>query len=119
LRIAEALVAMSEEDFEKATAALRFVGSIEDQLRDTELLALAWYWTSRCLRRMGQYDDALAYTLKARDLALANGLEKMAAVMRINESWMLFQKGKLEESSRVLDQAESVLAVTDDYVSLG
>ena len=59
LRMAEALAAMSDEDFEKAAAALRFVGSIEDQLRDTELLALAWFWTGRCLRRLGQYDDAL------------------------------------------------------------
>jgi tetratricopeptide (TPR) repeat protein len=119
LRIAEALVAMSEEDYECAVATLQFIESIEEHVRDTELLALANFWTSRCLRRLGRYDDALGFTVGARDLALANGLDKMAAMMRINESWLMFQKGRVAEAARVLDESEAVLAGTDDYVARG
>jgi tetratricopeptide (TPR) repeat protein len=39
--------------------------------------------------------------------------------MRINESWLMFQKGRLAEAGRILDQVRTVLDETDDYVSLG
>jgi tetratricopeptide (TPR) repeat protein len=43
----------------------------------------------------------------------------MAAVMRVLESWLLFQKGNEREAARILDQAESVLRPTDDDITLG
>src|SRR5581483_7086427 len=119
LRIAEALVAMAHEDFERAYAALQFVETIEEQLRDNELLAVACFWMGRCLRRLGRYDDALGFTVKARDLAIGSGLDKVAAVMRINESWLMFQKGRIQEAARILDEVESTLGDTDDYVARG
>src|SRR5579884_1454097 len=48
LLVAQALVAMADEDFEAAVAALRFIESIEQQLQDNELLALASFWIGRC-----------------------------------------------------------------------
>ena len=119
LRVAEALVAMSEEDFAAAVAHLQFVESIEEELRDHALLAVAAYWTGRCLRRLGRYDDALGFNIRGRDLAAAAGLPAMAAVMRINESWLVFQKGRIAEAARILDEVRGVLAETDDFVSLG
>jgi len=119
LRIAEALVAMSQEDFERAFAALQFIETIEEQLRDNELLAVASFWMGRCLRRLGRYDDALGFTVKARDLALGSGLDKVAAIMRINESWLMFQKGRMPEAARILDEVEATLGDTDDYVARG
>ena len=47
------------------------------------------------------------------------GLEKMAAVIRINESWLMFQKGRMAEAAGVLNEVEAVLAGTDDYVARG
>ncbi len=119
LRLAEAQAAMAEENFEAALAHLQFVASIEEELRDNELLAIAAYWTGRCLRRLGRYDDALGFTIRGRDLAAALGLDEMAAVMRINESWLMFQKGRLTEAAGVLDEVRAVVAETDDCVSLG
>jgi tetratricopeptide (TPR) repeat protein len=119
LRIAEARVAMADEDFEAAVGNLQFVETIEEQLRDNELLALASFWTGRCLRRLGRYDDALGFTARARDLALGNGHDRVAALMRINESWLMFQKGRISDATAILDDVWTALEDSDDFVALG
>ena len=43
----------------------------------------------------------------------------MAAVMRVLESWLMFQKGHHREATRILSQAEEVLRETDDHITLG
>src|SRR6185312_9832784 len=65
------------------------------------------------------YDEALKRAGVGRELASALGFPKMAAVMRVLESWLLFQKGHFREAARILDQAESVLRNTDDDITLG
>src|ERR1035438_6009840 len=110
---------MSHEDFDRAIGHLAFIGSVEDEVRDNELIAVSNFWIARCLRRSGHYDDALRSTVKARDIAFGLGYPKMAAIMRINESWLLFQKGRTAEASRILETAEAALCDTDDYVARG
>ena len=83
------------------------------------MLAIAYFWKGRCLRRRGDYDEALIYTGKGRDLALALGHLRMAAVMQVLESWLLFQQGKWKEAVRISQTAENALRETDDYVTLG
>jgi tetratricopeptide (TPR) repeat protein len=61
----------------------------------------------------------LIYTGKGRDLALALGYLRMAAVMQVLESWLLFQQGKWKEAMHISHAAESALRETDDYVTLG
>jgi tetratricopeptide (TPR) repeat protein len=43
----------------------------------------------------------------------------MAAIMRTTESWLLFQKGRTAEASRILETAAAALSDTDDYVARG
>jgi len=83
------------------------------------VLAISSFWMGRCLRKEGRYDDALAYTVKGKELALQLGCEKMAAVMQVMESWLAFQKGKLKDASAILREAERVLSETDDFISRG
>ena len=119
LRMAEGLVAMTEEDFEQAKRHFAFVESVEEEVRDREMLAISNFWIGRCLRSQGRYDDALSYTVRGRELAQELGYSKMAAVMQVLESWLAFQKGKLQEASRTLQEAEAALHQTDDYVNRG
>jgi tetratricopeptide (TPR) repeat protein len=119
LRMAEGMAAMVEEAMEPAIGHFDFVLSLEEELDDRFLLAIAYFWKGRCLRRKGDYDEALIYTGKGKDLALALGHLRMAAVMQVLESWLLFQQGKWKEAVRVSQAAESVLRETDDYVTLG
>jgi tetratricopeptide (TPR) repeat protein len=119
LRMAEGMAAMVEETVETAIGHFDFVLSLGEELDDRFLLAIVYFWKGRCLRRKGDYDEALIYTGKGRDLALGLGHLRMAAVMQVLESWLLFQQGKWKEAVRISQAAENALRETDDYVTLG
>jgi tetratricopeptide (TPR) repeat protein len=119
LSLANGLVAMSEEEFGRAINCFEAALSLEQEISDKQMVSIANFWMGRCLRRQGRYDDALAYVARARELALHLKYPKMAAVMRVLEGWIAFQKGQPEEAARILGEAEEVLADTDDYVTLG
>lgn len=119
LRMAEAMLAMSQEEAEGAIGHLNVVLTLADDVNDPELVAIAHYWKARCQRKRGEYDHALRHATKGRDLALQCGQSSMAAVMRVLESWILFQEGRSKEAFQTLSEAEAVLSQTDDYVTLG
>ncbi len=119
LRMAEGLVAISEEEFNKAIKCFDTVLALEQEISDKQMISIANFWMGRCLRRQGRYDDALGYVAKARELALHLKFPKMAAVMRVLEGWIAFQEGQPEEAAEILGEAEEVLADTDDYVTRG
>src|SRR5260370_13093329 len=100
VRLAEGMVAMAGEDFALATQHFRFVQSLEGEMNDCELLAISYFWTARCLRRMGRYDDALGFALKRQRLALDSGYAPMAAIGQVLESRVALQKGTLNEAVR-------------------
>ena len=119
LQMAEGLVAMSQEEFAEAIRHFQFVLALQEELHDKQTVSIAHFWTGRCLRRQGRYDDALVHVAKARELALRLGSLQMAAVMRVLEAWVAFQEGQPESAAALLTDAESVLASTDDYVTRG
>ncbi|HXY48772.1 MAG TPA: tetratricopeptide repeat protein [Terriglobales bacterium] len=119
LRMAQGMLAMAEEEPDAAIQHLNFVLTLAEDLQDQEMLAIANFWKGRCLRKKAEYGEALTHTLKGQSLALALGHPKMAAVMSVLESWLLFQKGRSTEARRILQQAETALQDTDDYVTLG
>jgi tetratricopeptide (TPR) repeat protein len=119
LRMAQGMAAMADESMDAAIAHFDFVLSLPEELDDRFLLAIAHYWKGRCLRRRGDYDEALICTGRGKDLAFELGAPRMAAVMQVLESWLLFQVGKWKEALRVSEEAESELRRTDDYVTLG
>ncbi|MGO9270573.1 MAG: tetratricopeptide repeat protein [Terriglobia bacterium] len=119
IRMAEGLVAMSEENPESAIHHFETVLSLENEIQDHELAAIANFWIGRCQRKMGRYDSALTYTVKGKELALRLEYPKMAAVMQVLESWLLFQGGKPQEARHILKEAEAALLETDDYVTRG
>ncbi|HUK17104.1 MAG TPA: tetratricopeptide repeat protein [Bryobacteraceae bacterium] len=120
LRMAEGVVEMSHEDHDSAIAHFRFVQSLEHEVQDdTELLAIANFWTGRCLRKIGQYEEALTYVNRGEELALACGYLQMAAIMQATQSWLAFQKGKLDDAVAILRRAEEALRQTDDFLNRG
>ena len=119
LRLAEGMLAMNEEAADEALTHFDVVLALGDDLNDKEKLALANFWKSRCLRKIGDYDEALVSTMKASALGLELGYPKMAAVMQVLESWLIFQAGKSDRAEQILHQAEHVLRQSDDYVTLG
>src|SRR5262252_7648360 len=119
LRMAQGMVAMAEEITEEALRHFDFVLSLEPETDDHELLSIANFWKGRCLRMKGEYDQALAFAVKGRDLALKLHHPPMGAVMRVLESWLLFQKGNAKEAVEILQNAEAILSKSDDFLTLG
>jgi len=119
LRMAQGMVAMAAEEKDEAIQHLELVLGLESEIDDKELLSIANFWKGRCLRMKGEYDQALAFAVKGRELALELGHPPMAAVMRVLESWLLFQKGDAKQAVDILQEAEEVLNKTDDYLTLG
>ncbi|HEY1270401.1 MAG TPA: tetratricopeptide repeat protein, partial [Terriglobales bacterium] len=119
LRMAEGMVAMAEESKDEAIRHFDFVLGLGEETDDKELLSIANFWKGRCLRMKGDYDQALAFATKGKELALELGHPPMAAVMRVLESWLLFQKGDVKQAIDILHEAEAVLKKTDDYLTLG
>ncbi len=119
LKMAEGLVALQGEDPDLAIHSFETAASLGGQAGDAVLLAISNFWIGRCLRQEGRYDDALDYTVRAREVAVESGYDKIAAVLQVLESWLIFQKGKLRDAERVLRQAEAVLELTDDYITRG
>lgn len=119
LRMAEGMLAMAEESIDEALRHFDFVLSLESEIDDQEVLSIANFWKGRCLRVKGEYDQALAFAVRGRDLALKLGHLPMSAVMRVLESWLFFQKGNAKEAVAILRNAEAILSRTDDYLTLG
>ena len=119
LRMAEGMLAMAEEEPDEAIGHFDFVLGFEDEVDDKDVFAIANFWKGRCQRKKGEYDDALKFTIRGRDLALRLGFERMAAIMQVLESWLCFQKGKSKEALKILAESEANLRETDDYVTLG
>lgn len=119
LRMADGMLAMSREEIDAAIRHFTFVLEFPEELNDAQSTSIVYFWKARCLRRRGEYEQALEFAHMGRDTALALGNPKMAALSQVLESWILFQRGKLKEAEAVSHRAESVLRETDDYVTLG
>jgi tetratricopeptide (TPR) repeat protein len=119
LRLAEGMVASAEEETEEAVRHFDFIISLGEEVVDKQLLALAYFWKGRCQRKLGEYQSALAHTVKGRELALELGYHRMAAVMQVLESWLHFQRKELPQAAQLLKEAEEIVRETDDSVTLG
>ena len=119
LRMAQAFSALSKEDADTAIELLEFVLKAERELADDWLIVLAHFWKGRAHRKKGEYEIALRDIVAARTHAQAMQADKLAAVIQIQEAWLVFQKGDPKAALALLDRAERQLKSTDDAISLG
>jgi tetratricopeptide (TPR) repeat protein len=120
IRMAEAYQAFSTDDMDAAIKILRFILMSEQECADPGLIVLAHFWKARAHRKKGEYDLALDDIAAARRMAASlPGGQIFAAVIQIQESWILFQRSNRKAALRLLDEAEAVLSSTDYFVALG
>lgn len=119
LRMAEGLLALLRDLPDDALRHFDQVLALQDETEDKVVISIAYCWDARCHRKKGEYDVALKRAAAGSELADKLGFPKMAAVIRVLESWLHFQKGNAQEAQRVLNQAEEVLRTTDDDITLG
>ena len=119
LRMAEAFCALGEENLNRAIEILEFVLRAEGELADKRLAAIAHFWKGRAHRKKGEYEQAKEDIVRGRELMQEVRAHRLAAVIQIQESWLLFQTGELAGALQVLDEAKANLVDTDDALSLG
>jgi tetratricopeptide (TPR) repeat protein len=119
LLMAEAFCALGEENLDHAIELLDYALHAESELGDQRLAAIAHFWKGRAHRKKGEYDAAMSHVVKGRSLMQIVPAPRLAAVILIQESWLLFQKGQLSDALRLLQEARSQLSDTDDFLSLG
>ncbi len=119
LRMVEAFCALAVGNADPAIEALDFVLKTERDLCDEALAAVAHFWKGRAHRKKGEYAAALEDIVRARELAQDCADDRFTAVIQIQESWLLFQKGAPRDALRLLAHAEAVLNSTDHWVALG
>ncbi len=120
VRMAESFHALSLEEVDRAIQIIDFVLKAEAEFADRHLVTLAHFWKGRAHRKKGEYEAALQDIVQARQQAQkCEDCRILAAVIQIQESWLLFQKGSTKEALRLLAHAEGVLKSTDHYLALG
>jgi tetratricopeptide (TPR) repeat protein len=119
LRMVEGYRAFASEDAVSAIPIFEFVLQIEAGIVDPYIRALAYFWNARAHRKQGEYELAFQHITEAKSLASTLKIPKLLAVMKIHESWMLFQRGQRRDAFRLLDEAEEELKTTGHDLSLG
>jgi tetratricopeptide (TPR) repeat protein len=119
LRLAEGLLAMRAEELHTAFGHLDSVLALAKETNEPNLALAATLWKARCLRKAGEYAQALEVTREGMALATTLGLHPIRAVMQTLESWMVFQNGDSKEAIRILQAAECVLRHSDDFITMG
>lgn len=119
LSMVEAFRDLAASRLDSAVEKLELVLKTFHDLPNTSCEALAHFWKGRAHRKKGEYEASLKHIVQAREMAQAEQDEIFTAIIQIQESWLLFQKGQSKEAVQILDRAESVLKCTDHYVALG
>ena len=119
LRMAEAFRGLASGECDACIEALDFVLKSLNDLGENPHLALAHFWKGRAHRKKGEYETALSHIVRAREMAQAQSDRMFTAIIQVQESWLLFQKGMTREALQILSNAESVLKNTDHYVAMG
>ncbi|HEV2134877.1 MAG TPA: tetratricopeptide repeat protein [Terracidiphilus sp.] len=119
LRMVEGFCAFSSGELDRAIGTLEFVLRAQRDLPDEALAALAHFWKGRAHRKKGEYEASLVDIASAREFAQSSRDPIFTAVIQIQESWLLFQKGQHREALRLLAESESVLKATDHWIALG
>jgi len=120
LRMVEAFRALYAEEVDRVIETLDFVLRTDAFSADEPLMTLAHFWKGRAHRKKGEYELALKEIALAREQTQKSHENAVfAAVIQIQESWLLFQRGLRKEALRLLTHAEATLKDTDHYIARG
>jgi tetratricopeptide (TPR) repeat protein len=119
LRMAEGMIAMNGEMLDEAIDHFSIVLELARATSAWHILAITHYWTARCLRKKGQYENALEHLKKAVEVQSQHGHVQNEVPARVLQSSILFENGELKQALIGLGEAEALLSRSDDYVTLG
>lgn len=119
LRMAEAIIALRREDLSEARHHLNTVLALAGEAGVASIAVHAMLSKARCLRKAGEYDEAIEIARLGIQAASELALWKIAAILRTIEGWLLFQNGRTKEALSTLEEAEAALRDCDDWIARG
>jgi tetratricopeptide (TPR) repeat protein len=119
LKLAEAFLYLTTENLDECILQLDGILRAGRDVLHPELFFAAHFWKARAHRKKGEYEAALQHIAAARETAARSGASKLVAVVKIHESWLIFQKGERRLAWQLLDEAEAELRSTGHALSLG
>ena len=102
LCMAESLVAMWEHRYDQAIRHLETVISLSHEIRDPELEIMSNFWLGKCHMRSGRLENAINYTVIAKDLATEMGWHGVSTLIQVLHSDLTSQLGKPNEALKIL-----------------
>lgn len=119
LRLAEAFISLSMENLDECISNLDLILRVSSDVLCPQLRYIAHFWKARAHRKKGEYETSLLHIVTARTIAEDIAAAKLIAVVRIHESWLIFQKGERCRALQLLNDAEEQLRPTGHALSLG
>jgi tetratricopeptide (TPR) repeat protein len=119
LRLVDAFRCLSSENLDEAIQLLDVVLLAGENIMQPDMRFIAHFWKGRAHRKKGEYESALFHIEAARRTAEQCTAPKLVAVVKIHESWLIFQRGESRRASQLLDEAEEELVSTGHLLSLG
>jgi tetratricopeptide (TPR) repeat protein len=119
LRLSEAFAVFASDRPGETISILEQVLTLETEVCEPRLLVVTHFWKARAHRKKGEYEPAMRHISMAKEIAERMHAPKLVAVMKIHESWLLFQRGQRKEAFRMLDEAEAALKPLGHTLSLG
>lgn len=119
LNLIEAYSCLASENLDRAIALLDQTAVAGAEIMPEYLVFLTHFWKGRSHRKKGEYKNASWHIQAARASAERLENEKLVAVTKIHESWLVFQNGDLRRALQLLDEAEKELRPIGHALSLG
>jgi|GEM_PF-2820952 len=119
LEMAEALVHLHNEDYNKAIVHLKYAMKRGHSIMDLDLLVMCLYFLGRSYLRKGKYLKALRYAGRARKRNEKLDRPERGAAIALLEGWSVFHLGDLKKAKHLQQHAKQTLRWTDDFVSKG
>jgi tetratricopeptide (TPR) repeat protein len=121
LHMIEGFLAMHAEEYDDAIRNFSWIlcPSVQRDVGNGDLVAVAAGALAKAYTRKGAYKDALPYAEAAIVIALQSNRKELAAAIGVIKAWILFQLKKPTLAIQLLQQSESVLLETDDHLALG
>lgn len=119
LNLIEAYSCLASEDLDRAIELLDQTAVGGADLMPEYMVFLTHFWKGRSHRKRGEYKSAAWHIQAAQASAERLKNEKLLAVTKIHESWLVFQNGDLRRALQLLDEAEKELRPIGHALSLG
>jgi tetratricopeptide (TPR) repeat protein len=119
LKLTESYVELSRRRYGRAVELLEAVLCLYGEVLTPHQRFVNHLWLTRAQRQAGNFEQAYAEIRLARQQAEAMRADKLEAVAKIHESWLVFYRGDRRTAFQLLDEAERALEPTGHTLSLG